>query len=84
RLARELHDGISQNLVGVRYSMDLAVRKVRTNVDDAAVTIDRGFEALNGAIKEIRRLSHELRQDLPADLQPRLGEPRRAGNFDMV
>ncbi|NEH53846.1 sensor histidine kinase MctS, partial [Rhizobium leguminosarum] len=30
RLARELHDGISQNLVGVRYAMDLAGRKVRT------------------------------------------------------
>jgi len=48
RLARELHDGISQNLVGVRYAMDLAGRKVRTNVDDAALTIDRGVEALNG------------------------------------
>ena len=27
RLARELHDGISQNLVGVRYAMDLAGRR---------------------------------------------------------
>ncbi|MGO7201130.1 sensor histidine kinase MctS, partial [Rhizobium ruizarguesonis] len=68
RLARELHDGISQNLVGVRYAMDLAGRKVRTNVDDAAVTIDRGVEALNGAIKEIRRLSHDLRPRVLDDL----------------
>ncbi|AIJ71257.1 hypothetical protein C064_00917 [Brucella suis 63/252] len=30
RLARELHDGISQNLVGVRYAIDLASRQVRT------------------------------------------------------
>lgn len=29
-LARELHDGISQNLVGVRYAIDLASRKVRS------------------------------------------------------
>jgi len=68
RLARELHDGISQNLVGVRYAMDLASRKVRTHVDDAALTIDRGVEALNGAIKEIRRLSHDLRPRVLDDL----------------
>lgn len=68
RLARELHDGISQNLLGVRYTMDLASRKVKTNVEEAAVTIDRGVEALNGAIKEIRRLSHDLRPRALDDL----------------
>lgn len=68
RLARELHDGISQNLLGVRYAMDLASRKVRTHVDDAALTIDRGVEALNGVIKEIRRLSHDLRPRVLDDL----------------
>jgi two-component system NarL family sensor kinase len=68
RLARELHDGISQNLLGVRYAMDLAGRKVKTNVEEAAVTIDRGVEALNGAIKEIRRLSHDLRPRVLDDL----------------
>ena len=68
RLSRELHDGVSQNLVGVRYAMDLAGRKVRNNGDDAALTIDRGVEALNGAIKEIRRLSHDLRPRVLDDL----------------
>lgn len=68
RLARELHDGISQNLVGVRYAMDLAGRKVRNHVDDAALTIERGVEALNGAIKEIRRMSHDLRPRVLDDL----------------
>ncbi|MGG7581581.1 cache domain-containing protein [Rhizobium sp. Nf11,1] len=68
RLARELHDGISQTLLGVRYAMDLAGRKVRTNVDDAALTIERGVEALNGAIKEIRLLSHDLRPRVLDDL----------------
>ncbi|RUV33729.1 histidine kinase, partial [Mesorhizobium sp. M1A.T.Ca.IN.004.03.1.1] len=46
RLARELHDGISQNLVGVRYAIDLASRKVRSKSDDASGAIDRGAEAL--------------------------------------
>lgn len=68
RLARELHDGISQSLLGVRYAMDLAGRKVRTNVEEAAVSIDRSVEALNGAIKEIRRLSHDLRPRVLDDL----------------
>lgn len=43
RLARELHDGVSQNLLGVRYVMDLASRKVRNQVDDAATTIEKGW-----------------------------------------
>jgi len=68
RLARELHDGISQNLLGVRYTMDLASRKVKTNAEEAAATIDRSVEALNGAIKEIRRLSHDLRPRVLDDL----------------
>ncbi|WP_454855122.1 two-component system sensor histidine kinase MctS [Rhizobium binxianense] len=68
RLARELHDGISQNLVGVRYAIDLASRKVRNSGQDAAEAIDKGTEALNVAIKEVRRLSHELRPRVLDDL----------------
>lgn len=68
RLARELHDGISQNLVGVRYAIDLASRKVKSRSDDASSAIDRGVEALNGAIKEVRRLSHDLRPRVLDDL----------------
>ncbi|MCX8282138.1 cache domain-containing protein [Phyllobacterium sp. 0TCS1.6C] len=68
RLARELHDGISQNLVGVRYAIDLASRKVRNGGDDAAGAIDKGADALNVAIKEVRRLSHDLRPRVLDDL----------------
>ncbi|WP_105402627.1 cache domain-containing protein [Neorhizobium sp. T7_12] len=68
RLARELHDGISQSLVGVRYAIDLASRKAKGNADDASAAIDRGAEALTQAIKEVRRLSHELRPRVLDDL----------------
>lgn len=68
RLARELHDGISQNLVGVRYAIDLARRKVSSETGDALGAIERGAEALNGAIKEVRRLSHDLRPRVLDDL----------------
>lgn len=68
RLARELHDGISQSLIGVRYSIDLASRKVKSHTDDASAAIEKGADALNAAIKEVRRLSHELRPRLLDDL----------------
>lgn len=61
RLSRELHDCISQNLVGVRYALDLASRKVKACAADASAAIDRAIEALNGAIDEVRELSRQLR-----------------------
>jgi len=68
RLARELHDGISQHLVGVRYAIDLARRKIEGNTEDARAAIDRSAEALTSAIKEVRGLSHDLRPRILDDL----------------
>lgn len=68
RIARELHDGISQSLVGVGYVLDLAKHKVKNNNDDALSTIERGKENLGDAIKEVRRISHDLRPGLLDDL----------------
>jgi len=68
RIARELHDGISQNLVGVRYVLDLAQRRVKSGAQDALATIERGTNGLNGAIKEVRRISHNLRPGVLDDL----------------
>lgn len=68
RLARELHDGISQNLVGVRYAIDLASRQVRMDSGGAPLAIEKASDALNGAIKEVRRLSHDLRPRILDDL----------------
>lgn len=68
RIARELHDGISQNLVGVRYAIDLARRKVPPDNRAAAEAIGKGAMALNDAIKEVRRISHDLRPRVLDDL----------------
>lgn len=81
RLARELHDGVSQNLLGVRYVMDLASRKVRNEVEDAAGTIEKGVDALNSAIKDIRRLSHDLRPRVLDDLGLTAALTALANNF---
>lgn len=68
RIARELHDGISQNMVGVRYVLDLAERQVREGKKNALETIVKGAGALNTAIKEVRRISHDLRPGQLDDL----------------
>jgi two-component system NarL family sensor kinase len=68
RIARELHDGISQSMVAARYMLDLALAKVRSGADDTAAIIQRGANGLNNAIKEVRRISHDLRPGLLDDL----------------
>ncbi len=68
RVARELHDGISQILVGVRYSLDSARRKVRVGDQRAETTLERGMDHLNTAIHEVRRISRDLRPGVLDDL----------------
>jgi two-component system, NarL family, sensor kinase len=68
RIARELHDGISQSMVAARYMLDLALAKVSAGADDTAAVLERGATGLNSAIKEVRRISHDLRPGLLDDL----------------
>ncbi len=69
RVARELHDGISQILVGVRYALDNARRRL-TRGDDAGARepLDKGIEHLGSAISEVRRISRDLRPGVLDDL----------------
>nr|WP_298101095.1 cache domain-containing protein [uncultured Shinella sp.] len=68
RLARDLHDGISQSLVGVRYAMNLAERKVKAGTADVSLAIEGGIKTLNDAIRDVRQLSHALRPHMLDDL----------------
>jgi len=68
RVARELHDGISQILVGGRYAFDAARRKLSKGDDTAADTLDKGMDALSNAITEVRRISRDLRPGALDDL----------------
>ncbi len=67
RVARELHDGISQMLVGVRYTLELAKRWVG-NPQKASDSLDKGIEGLGSAIQEVRRISRDLRPGALDDL----------------
>ena len=68
RVARELHDGISQILVGVRYALDNARRRLERGDDKAAEPLGKGIESLGQAISEVRRISRDLRPGVLDDL----------------
>ncbi|SHJ91395.1 two-component system, NarL family, sensor kinase [Shimia gijangensis] len=68
RVARELHDGISQLLVGVRYALDSARRRLISGDARASETLDKGIDHLSGAIQEVRRISRDLRPGVLDDL----------------
>lgn len=68
RVARELHDGISQILVGVRYALDSARRRMDKGSSDAQAPLSQGIENLGTAISEVRRISRDLRPGALDDL----------------
>ena len=68
RVARELHDGISQILVGVRYALDTARRRLGPQDAGAAAPLDKGINNLAEAITEVRRISRDLRPGVLDDL----------------
>lgn len=68
RVARELHDSISQILVGVRYRLELARRRLRAGDARAEENLASGIEALGGAVQEVRRISRDLRPGVLDDL----------------
>lgn len=68
RVARELHDGISQLLVGVRYALDSARRRILAGDDRGNDMLDKGIDHLSGAIQEVRRISRDLRPGVLDDL----------------
>ncbi|MCH2164327.1 MAG: cache domain-containing protein [Marinovum sp.] len=68
RVARELHDGISQMLVGIRYALDITKRRLAKGDERAAETLDRGIDNLAEAVQEVRRISRDLRPGVLDDL----------------
>lgn len=68
RVARELHDGISQILVGVRYALELALRNLSPADSKAKTSIEKGRDGLGVAINEVRRISRDLRPSVLDDL----------------
>lgn len=68
RVARELHDGISQILIGVRFAMDLAWRRLQKGDARAKESLEKSVDMLGSAISEVRRISRDLRPGVLDDL----------------
>ena len=68
RVARELHDSISQLLVGIRYKLELARRLTAKGDPKAEGAVDGAIAGLQGALGEVRRISHDLRPGVLDDL----------------
>ncbi|HCJ27954.1 MAG TPA: histidine kinase [Pseudomonas sp.] len=64
RVSRELHDGISQLLVSIKFQFELASHELAGGNPKALETLDAGVERLAGAIGEVRRISHDLHPSL--------------------
>ena len=68
RIARELHDSISQILVSVKFTLDRAKMMLGRSYDDASTAIDKAADNLNVALQEVRQISHDLRPGILDDL----------------
>ncbi|MFC6673006.1 cache domain-containing protein [Marinobacterium aestuariivivens] len=66
--ARELHDGINQLMVSVKYRIEVALNKLQKGDHDVAADLCQGMAVLNDAIREVRRVSHDLRPSILDDL----------------
>lgn len=71
RLARELHDGISQMMVSAKLMFESALERLahlpaRENAAQAALS--KGIARLGDTLREVRRISHALRPTMLDDL----------------
>ncbi|MEJ1354857.1 MAG: cache domain-containing protein [Candidatus Sedimenticola sp. (ex Thyasira tokunagai)] len=68
RFARELHDGINQLMVSVRFRIESAINKLQKGQVNAVKDMECGRGILNDAIQEVRQITHGLRPSLLDDM----------------
>jgi two-component system NarL family sensor kinase len=68
RVARDLHDGVIQILASVKFVFESALIKIERDSEDAGLTVRQGIGQLRGAMREVRRISHDLRPILLNDI----------------
>jgi signal transduction histidine kinase len=64
RIGRDLHDGIIQGIYAVALSLEEVAEIVESAPDEARARVDRGIEALNLTIRDIRNFIFGLRPEL--------------------
>lgn len=72
RVAHELHDGVSQLLVSVKFLIESARERVSLEGEEArgqlASLTDKAVTRINEVLREVRRISHDLRPTALDDL----------------
>ena len=68
RVSRELHDGINQLLVSVKYKIENFDIKFKSSPEEALKDMNKAVIFLEEAISEVRRVSHALRPSVLDDL----------------
>ncbi len=68
RVARELHDGINQLLVSVKYKIESFANNFNQTGKAALDDVQKALSFLEEAISEVRRISHDLRPSVLDDL----------------
>lgn len=70
RVARDLHDGISQHLVSIKLQTEAAIIKLESpqQIASASDAFEHTVEQMNRLLGEIRHISHGLRPALLDDL----------------
>ncbi len=66
RIAREIHDGVAQSLAFAALKLDLVVRLLRRDPDEAEQELGRAKATIREMIREVRRSIFALR---PVDLE---------------
>lgn len=68
RLSRDLHDGISQELVSIKLQVEAGIAKLTDQAASARPSFERAGIQLNHVLGEVRRISHGLRPAILDDL----------------
>lgn len=68
RVARELHDGVSQWLAAVKFMLESALVHSERSSSDTTPLLRNGLQQMRDVMREVRRISHGLRPTLLDDL----------------
>jgi two-component system NarL family sensor kinase len=83
RLSRDLHDGISQELVFVKLQVESGIATLDASDAKASQLLERAASQLNHVLGEVRRISHDLRPALLDDLGLSAALAHLAREFDV-
>ena len=67
RVSRELHDGISQSLVGIKYSLEEAYSLFKLKDSKHAKLVEKSNTHLDETMQEVRRISRDLHPSILDD-----------------